>query len=351
MRAPILLTRRRFGLFGSAQCNLRRTPDVSHKPDSGPAPAVRNLVVGVEDEGQRIDNFLRRHLKGVPTSRIYRIVRRGEVRVNGGRIRVDYRLKQGDQVRIPPVRFAERSSAPVASSRTRAAAEAAIVYEDSHLIVLDKPAGFAVHGGSGVSYGVIEALRAARPTARFLELVHRLDRDTSGCLMVAKRRSALRALHDALRGGAVDKRYAALVHGQWPRNLSTVRAALERNVLRGGERIVRVSEHGKPAESRVRVLETLHGATLVEVSPLTGRTHQIRVHTAQAGHPIAGDGKYGDEEFNATMRAGGLRRLFLHACSLRFPAPWAETTITVEAPLHEELRTCLASLREEPNDR
>lgn len=307
-------------------------------------PSVRLLDVGAEDAEQRIDNFLMRHLKGVPRSRIYRILRRGEVRVNGRRIGPQYRICVGDRVRIPPV----RSATPAAQAEGRAQGwgnlAGAILYEDDRYLVLNKPAGMAVHGGSGISFGVIEGLRALRPEARFLELAHRLDRDTSGCLLVAKRRSALRAIHELLRAGRVEKRYLALVQGRWRRGAVTVDAPLRKNQLRGGERMVEVDDTGKAARTAFRPLATYAAATLVEAQLGTGRTHQIRVHAAHIGHPLAGDTKYGDGSFNRAMRSLGLQRLFLHAHTLAFAEPGMDREIRVDAPLPVELRSVLDAL-------
>ncbi len=306
------------------------------------APAlapVQTLLAGGEDAGQRIDNFLIRHLRGVPRTHIYRILRTGEVRVNSGRVRQGYRLAAGDRVRIPPLRVVSAPPArPSASLIERV--EGWILREEDDWLALDKPSGIAVHGGSGLRHGLIEALRAARPQARGLELVHRLDRETSGCLLVAKRRSALRALHQALRSGTVDKRYLALALGRWPRARERVDAPLQRFVLRSGERMVRAGEGGKPARTRFRVLGYAPQATLLEARPVTGRTHQIRVHAALAGNPLAGDPKYGG---GARVRVPGLRRLFLHAHALRFAAPGGGE-VTICAALPEELREVLARL-------
>ena len=299
------------------------------------APAVQFLEVEPELAGQRIDNFLRTRLKGVPKTLIYRILRKGEVRVNKGRIKPDYKLQAGDVVRVPPLRMSELDEpAPLAQGLLERL-EAAIVYEDKGLIVLNKPAGIAVHGGSGLSYGVIEAFRQLRPDAKELELVHRLDRDTSGLLMIAKKRSMLRHLHEALRGDGVDKRYLALVRGSWPTSKKRVSAPLLKNTLRSGERMVEVSEEGKEALTLFRVVRRFgEFATLVEASPITGRTHQIRVHARHAGHSIAGDPKYGDEAFDREIRDLGGKRLFLHAHSLRLTLPDG-TELTVEAPVDE----------------
>ncbi|GMQ83805.1 MAG: 23S rRNA pseudouridine(955/2504/2580) synthase RluC [Gammaproteobacteria bacterium] len=310
--------------------------------------AVRWMDISAEQAGQRIDNFLLRVLKGVPKSRIYRLLRKGEVRVNKGRIRPAYRLQSGDQVRIPPVRVAVRSAAGPASQASGTLADA-ILYEDDRLLVLNKPAGMAVHGGSGLDYGVIEALRAARPQAPYLELVHRLDRATSGCLMVAKRRSELRTLHELLRNGGVEKRYLLLVQGDWSQGPFRIDAALRKNQIRGGERIVRVDPEGKTALTHFRFLDAYPGASLMEAELKTGRTHQIRVHTAHAGHPLAGDEKYGAGEFNRRMRDLGLKRMFLHAHYVAFEDSERGRSIEVSAPLGADLRALVQQLENTPD--
>ena len=277
---------------------------------------------------------------------IYRIVRKGEVRVNKKRIKPEYKLQSGDEVRIPPVRIAERDEAPVSAKLDKVAAlNDCIIFEDDYLLVLNKPSGTAVHGGSGLSFGVIEGLRALRPEARFLELVHRLDRETSGVLLVAKKRSALRALHEQLRMKGMQKDYLALVRGQWQSHCKVVQAPLLKNILQSGERIVRVNAEGKPSETRFKVEERFENATLVKASPVTGRTHQIRVHTLHAGHPIAFDDRYGDREFDSELKGTGLDRLFLHAAALRFEHPNTGEIMRVEAPLDKKLRHCLDVLR------
>ncbi|GMQ89308.1 MAG: 23S rRNA pseudouridine(955/2504/2580) synthase RluC [Gammaproteobacteria bacterium] len=311
-------------------------------------PAVRWLDISAEEAGQRIDNFLLRILKGVPRSRIYRLLRKGEVRVNKGRIRPEYRLQSGDQVRIPPVRVAAPGTANPAAQSLAMLADA-VLYEDDRLLVLNKPAGMAVHGGSGLSYGVIEALRALRPNAPYLELVHRLDRATSGCLMIAKRRSELRMLHELLRGGGIEKRYLMLVLGDWSQGPFRIDAALRKNQLRGGERIVRVDPEGKVALTQFRFLEAYPGASLMEAELKTGRTHQIRVHAAHAGHPLAGDEKYGAEEFNRQMRSLGLTRMFLHAHYLAFEDSERGRSIEVSAPLGADLRKLVQLLEIAPD--
>ena len=311
-------------------------------------PVVQWLDISTEQAGQRIDNFLLRFLKGVPKSRIYRLLRKGEVRVNKGRIKPEYRLKFGDQVRIPPVRVSESKSASPGGQSVQKLAEA-VLYEDERLLVLNKPAGMAVHGGSGLSYGVIEALRALRPAAPYLELVHRLDRGTSGCLLIAKRRSELRMLHELLRTGEVDKRYLLLAQGDWSQGPYRVNAALKKNLMRGGERMVRVDEGGKTALTHFRFLDSYGDASLMEAELKTGRTHQIRVHAAYAGHPLAGDDKYGDTDFNRRMRSLGLKRLFLHAHTVAFEDNERHRNIHVSAPLSADLRKLIQQLEETPD--
>jgi len=300
-----------------------------------PTPGVRLVEVAPEFAGQRIDNFLITYLKGVPKTLIYRILRKGEVRVNKGRIKPEYKLQAGDVVRVPPVRVPERDEpVPVAQGLLQRL-EAAIVHEDKGLIVLNKPAGIAVHGGSGLSFGVIEAFRQLRPDAKEVELVHRLDRDTSGLLMIAKKRSMLRHLHEQLRGDGVDKRYMALVRGNWPTAQKQVRAPLLKSNLRSGERMVEVNEEGKEALTLFKVLRRFGDfATMVEARPITGRTHQIRVHALHAGHCIAGDPKYGDEDFSREIRDLGGKRLFLHAYALTVPLPDGGE-LKLEAPVDE----------------
>ncbi|MBY6063143.1 23S rRNA pseudouridine(955/2504/2580) synthase RluC [Pseudidiomarina sediminum] len=306
---------------------------------------VRWVTVDADYAEQRIDNFLLAQLKGVPKSLVYRILRKGEVRVNKKRVKPDYRLKGGDEVRIPPVRVAEKNPLPSANLERVQALTSQILYEDDVLMVLNKPAGLAVHGGSGLQFGLIESLRALRPDAKHLELVHRLDRETSGCILVSKRRSALRSLHEQLRNKTMDKRYLALVRGQWQSHVKQVAAPLQKNTLKSGERVVRVDAEGKPSETRFSIQQRFTHATLVEASPITGRTHQIRVHALHAGHPIACDPKYGDPVFDQLMQELGLNRLFLHAHRLRFSHPQSGEAITVEAPLDDMLADTLKKLR------
>lgn len=307
---------------------------------------VQFVTIDGDEAGQRIDNFLLARLKGVPKSMIYRIIRKGEVRVNKGRIKPEYKLNAGDSIRIPPVRVSEKEEVAVSPKLDKVAALSnCILYEDDHLMLINKPSGTAVHGGSGLSFGVIEGLRALRPEARFLELVHRLDRDTSGVLLIAKKRSALRALHEQLRLKQMQKDYLALVRGQWQSHTKVVQAPLLKNILQSGERVVKVSNEGKPSETRFKVEERFEFATLVKASPVTGRTHQIRVHTLHAGHPIAFDDRYGDRDFDSQLVGTKLNRLFLHASSLTFTHPLTGEQMRIEAPMDNQLRHCLQVLR------
>jgi len=304
-------------------------------------PKVRWIDISEENSGQRIDNFLITQLKGVPKTRIYRIIRKGEVRVNKGRIDNKYRLKDGDNVRIPPVRVAVRENKIELLPTLKHSLEHGIIYEDDALIVLNKPSGFAVHGGSGINSGVIEGLRMLRPDARFLELAHRLDKDTSGCLLVAKKRSVLKVLHDYFRNDGVKKTYLALLVGLWERKKLLVTAPLLRNKGKGGERVVKVSPAGKFAETHFRRIQKYKDLTLVEASPKTGRTHQIRVHAAWLGHPIVGDSRYGDDVRNRKLKQRGYKRLFLHAKQLQFAHPVTGEIMVFEAPLAPELENQL----------
>lgn len=318
--------------------------------ENGRSGGVRRHDITADAAGQRIDNYLLRELKGVPRSRIYRLLRKGEVRVNGRRARPEYRLAEGDSVRLPPVR--QGSVEPRARGRGVPAAllrqiRQAIVHEDADVVVLDKPAGLATHGGSGVDFGAIETLRAywaERHPQETLELAHRLDRETSGCLLIARRRSRLRELHALLREGAVEKRYLALVAGRWPHGRHLVDAPLMTRQMQGGERVVKVRNDGKEARSVFRPVQFFgKRATLMDVELQTGRTHQIRVHAAHAGHPIAGDEKYGDRQFNEQMRNLGLRRMFLHAQLLSFTWPGGKA-FNVSVPLDDELKAVLDKL-------
>ena len=316
---------------------------MSESEQDRPAPAVRHLEVDVDSSGQRLDNYLMRELKGVPRTRLYRALRKGEVRVNKGRVKADYRVKAGDSVRIPPLRLPDPSAAPSIPRHWSEELGKRTVYEDSDLLVINKPSGLAVHGGSGLNFGMIECLRQMRPDDRYLELVHRLDRDTSGLILVARRPAALRELHRQLREDKVDKRYVALVAGSWPKSLRVVEAPLAKNVLQSGERIVRVSKEGKRSVTEFSIIERLAGATFIEAKPITGRTHQIRVHARHAGFPLCGDVKYADDRSEALSRQVGLKRLFLHARSLRIVLPNAGP-LALECPIDNELEGILKKL-------
>ncbi len=310
------------------------------------APGVQYLTIDPEYSGQRIDNFLLRILKGVPKSYIYRIVRKGEVRINKGRIKADYRLQSGDQLRIPPLRMATQAPPTKPGKWVLESLANAILYEDNGLLVINKPSGIAVHGGSGINYGVIEALRELRPQEKGLELVHRIDRDTSGCLMLAKRRSALRGYHQQLQQGEIEKRYLAMIAGNWGgEQRRRVDAPLQKNTLRSGERVVRVDPEGKHALTLFQVVESFSQVTLVEALLRTGRTHQIRVHLAHLGTPILGDEKYGTPASDALSKEIGLKRLALHAASLTLPRP-DQSPLRIEAPLDPALRDTLKKLRD-----
>ena len=318
----------------------------------GPRTAVRTETLGPEDAGQRVDKVLARLLPDVPRSLLFRMLRKGEVRLNGKRVKGEARTAEGDVLRIPPY----RESAPPAADAPRPVPrklieqlEGAIIHQDERLLVIDKPSGVAVHGGSGIGFGVIEALRASRPDET-LELVHRLDRDTSGCLLIARKRSTLRTLHALLRDDAFDKRYLVLVRGKWELGAKRIDAPLRTDLRVGGERTVKVDPHGKDAASEFRVVQFFGNlATLLEVKLLTGRTHQIRVHAQYAGHPVAGDPKYGDPEFNAQMQELGLNRLFLHAHSVSYEDPDRRVEVSVSAPLPPALKAVLDQLTSVPH--
>jgi len=334
---------------------VRQRPDYNdvltgNKHLSETRSAVRQVEVGAEEQGQRLDKALGRLLPGVPRVRLFRLIRRGEVRINGRRASPEQRLAAGDRIRLPPVRLAaspagEADAPAVVPAGLLRRVEACILHEDERLLVLDKPAGVAVHGGSGLSFGVIEALRASRPTET-LELVHRLDRDTSGVLLVARRRSALRTLHALLREGAVRKSYLVLVAGHWRLGHRQVDAPLATHVRVGGERTVKVDPRaGKQSLTEFRLIERYgERASLLEATLHTGRTHQIRVHAAHCGHPVAGDEKYGDAPFNAQLAALGLKRMFLHAHSCSFTWPQTGNEQSFNAPLPAELRQTLERL-------
>ena len=312
-------------------------------PSSQVQTQAQLLSIGEEEAGQRIDNYLLRICKGVPKSHIYRVLRSGEVRVNKGRIDQTYRLKEGDIVRVPPIRVAQTDHSAVP------AAEFKILLEDNHLLVIDKPAGVAVHGGSGVSFGVIEQLRASRPDAKFLELVHRLDRETSGILLLAKKRSALTNLHEQIRLGQLDKRYLTLVLGDWQNARQHIKLPLHKYTTADGERRVRVQADGMASHTVFRLLRKYPDFALLEAELKTGRTHQIRVHLSASGFPIAGDDKYGDFGINRQLQKsnqsrGALKRMFLHAWQITFTHPDTGKSVTLNAPLATECDQFLKSL-------
>jgi 23S rRNA pseudouridine955/2504/2580 synthase len=317
--------------------------------------AVAMHTVSGEESGQRIDNFLMRHFKTVPRSRVYRLLRKGEVRVNRKRVDAEYRLLAGDEVRLPPVRIDARDEPGRPSQSLLELIEGAVIFQDRHLLVIDKPSGVAVHGGSGMSFGVIEALRASRPRET-LELVHRLDRDTSGCLLIARDRATLTALHALIRNGGVHKTYLALVSGSWQLGTKRIDAPLATDSREHGERHVRVANAGKASVSVFKPVQFFGSlATLMEVDIPTGRTHQIRVHASYAGHALLGDDKYGDKARNAAFKPYGLRRTFLHAQSLAFEWPGSGVPFHVNAPLPAELVAVLDAItvqkRREPQAR
>lgn len=319
------------------------------EPQVSDADLAKVRIITIEEEraGQRLDNFLIGQLKGAPKSLVYRIVRKGEVRVNKGRSKPDYKLQAGDLVRIPPVRLPAPNEVPDVSSGLSNLLKDAILYESDGLLIVNKPSGLAVHGGSGVSLGLIESLRQVFPQYRFLELVHRLDKDTSGCVMVAKKRSTLKVIQDQLRArGGINKIYHALVVGNWAAKCQQVTAPLLRYALQSGERMVKVDDEGKPSITRFRILQTFKGLTLIEAKPVTGRTHQIRVHCQYMGHPIIGDDKYGDAEVDQQQRQQGLKRLFLHAAELRLTDPSTEQAIHVKAPYDDALEQAIKRLSE-----
>jgi 23S rRNA pseudouridine955/2504/2580 synthase len=307
------------------------------------SPVVLRAITA-EEAGQRIDNFLMRHFKTVPRSRVYRLLRKGEVRVNRKRVDAEYRIAEGDEVRLPPVRIESGDEPGRPSSSLQELIERAVIFQDKHLLVIDKPAGVAVHGGSGMSYGIIEALRASRPRET-LELVHRLDRDTSGCLAVARDRATLVSLHALIRNSGMHKTYLGLVSGSWQLGTKRIDAPLATDNRQHGERHVRVAEAGKDSVSVFKPVQFFGSlATLMEVDIPTGRTHQIRVHAAFAGHPLLGDDKYGDRERNAELKRHGLKRTFLHAQSIAFDWPGSGVPFHVSAPLPAELAAVLDAI-------
>lgn len=328
---------------------IRAMNNSSEKPSEHNVDAVNLITIDGDQAGQRLDNFLIARLKGVPRSKVYNVIRKGEVRVNKGRIKPEYKIKAGDVIRIPPIRTAEAGTVAKASFQMMALLDKSILYEDDGLLVISKPPGLAVHGGSGVTLGLIETLRQMRPSSHHLELVHRLDRDTSGCIMIAKKRSYLRHLQAALReksagAGGVHKVYQALVNGDWSKRRHEVNAPLMKFEIAGGERVVKVHPDGKPSLTQFSILQRFEGFTLMEARPITGRTHQIRVHAQFAGHSLAGDEKYGDDGINEALRGLGLKRLFLHASSLSFYLPDSDQLTTVNAPLPADLYEPLSKL-------
>jgi 23S rRNA pseudouridine955/2504/2580 synthase len=319
-------------------------PAADLPPARGPKSPLTLRTVTADESGQRIDNFLMRHFKTVPRSRVYRLLRKGEVRVNRKRVDAEYRIQAGDEVRLPPVRIEADAQPGRPSSSLLELIERAVIFQDRHVLVIDKPAGVAVHGGSGMSFGVIEALRASRPRET-LELVHRLDRDTSGCLMIARDRSTLTALHALIRNGGMHKTYLALVAGSWQLGTKRIDAPLATDNRQHGERHVRVAAAGKDSVSVFKPVQFFGSlATLMEVDIPTGRTHQIRVHASFAGHPLLGDDKYGDRARNADLKSHGLKRTFLHAQSVAFEWPGSGVPFHVSAPLPAELAAVLDAI-------
>lgn len=321
--------------------------DAQNEKGESPRSGVRYVDAVEGDVGQRLDNFLMRVFRAVPKSHVYRVLRKGEVRVNGKRAKPETRIALGDRIRIPPIRVGSEPQESKPSISLQSFISTAIIHEDRDLLIINKPAGVAVHGGSGLAFGVIEALRAARPELTELELVHRLDRDTSGVLVLAKRRAALREMHAALREREMTKRYLSLVCGRWGLGKKTLDLPLLTNQKQGGERMVRVHPEGQSAHS-IFVPKQHFGrlATLMDIEIGTGRTHQIRVHAAYAGHPVAGDEKYGDKACNDSLRPFGLKRMFLHAQSLQFVRPGTSEQFMIAAPLSDELQSVLNKLDE-----
>lgn len=301
---------------------------------------VQIITISQDNHLQRVDNFLFNKLKGVPKGKVYKILRKGEVRVNKKRVKPDFKLSDGDLLRIPPVKI-DATNEPTIGAKALSQIENAIIYEDDRVMVINKPSGLAVHGGSGLNFGLIEGLRKLRPNAHFLELVHRLDRDTSGCMLVAKKRSALRHLHEQLRTKKMNKVYHALVDGMWPVDLNRVQNKLFKNQIQSGERMVFVDERGKDSETRFKLLAEYTDCSLVEAKPITGRTHQIRVHCQSQNHPIANDDKYGCEEFSQRIKNAGCKRLCLHAYELSFLHPKDDKLVSFHAPYDNAMKQLL----------
>jgi 23S rRNA pseudouridine955/2504/2580 synthase len=308
--------------------------------------SVHFIEIDAQNAGQRIDNFLANQLKGVPRGHIYKIIRKGEVRVNKGRIKQTYKLRYGDSVRIPPVQVVAKKALSAPGQSLLKLIENNILFEDDYLMAVNKPSGVAVHGGSGVSYGMIEAIRALRPEHRFWELIHRLDRDTSGCLLIAKRRSTLTSVQELMRNRETEKRYLTLLCGRVKFRQKKVAAPLLREALKKGERFVRVDKQGKDSLSYFTTLEQFPDASLMEVKIVTGRTHQIRVHSQYIGHNVAGDTKYVNFACNQRMKSLGLKRLFLHSSYLGLEHPNTGETLSINAPLSNELSSFLETLRQ-----
>ncbi|AFP85493.1 pseudouridine synthase, RluA family [secondary endosymbiont of Heteropsylla cubana] len=307
---------------------------------------IQFINISKDESGQRIDNFLCRKFKGVPKSMIYRILRTGEIRVNKKRVKAEYKIQTFDKVRIPPLRYSHEKKIPFSVKLNKISAlNNSVIYEDDYILILNKLTGIAVHGGSGLHFGVIEGLRTLRPHTNFLELVHRLDKDTSGVLLIAKKRSALHLLHKQLRDKEMKKDYVALVRGQWPNTLRSISAPLLKKKLYNGKHIVQVHNEGKQAKTYFQIKERFTSATLLSVHPITGRTHQIRLHTQYSGHPIAFDNLYGDDTFNKTLKNCGLNRIFLHAAAISFFHPANGEIFRIEAPLDSSLHQCLIYLR------
>jgi len=306
-------------------------------------PSVQFHKINENNVNQRVDNFLITTLKGVPKTHIYRILRKGEVRVNKKRIKPDYHLKLNDQIRIPPIRLSSKVKHTPSVSAIKLL-EQRIIYEDEKLIVINKPSGMASHGGSGINFGVIETLRNMRPKTKFLELAHRLDRDTSGCIVIAKKRSVLLELQDLLHKHQIGKTYLALVHGTWKGKIRIVDAPLQKNQLKSGERVVYVNNAGKAAKTEFELRQQLGNTALLKVTIYSGRTHQIRVHAAHIGYPIVGDEKYGSKELNKNIRNIGLKRLFLHAYNLKFKLPSASKEIDIKSELDKDLLEVLKKI-------
>jgi len=305
---------------------------------------VEQIEIDPSQEQQRIDNFLIKYLKGVPKSRIYRMIRKGEVRVNRRRVRAEYRIQALDILRIPPVRRSKPKIKPFVKEENKIHLEQRILFEDDGLMIINKPSGIPVHGGSGVNAGLIEMLRVIRPDSKFLELVHRLDRGTSGCLLLAKKRSCLKELHELFRSNQVQKCYTALVCGRWQPKKLLVDAPLKKNIRQSGERLVKVSTNGKLAKTVFRRVQRFKFATMIEAKLLTGRTHQIRVHAAHNGHPIVGDDRYGSRSDNRFFEEEGLKRLFLHASTLKLTHPMSGKPMSIYAPLDQELANLIQRL-------